>query len=127
MHRLQCGAERGMLLKLALVQGVFYLATGLWALVDIDSFQRVTGPKTDLWLVRTVGVLVTVIGAVLISGFRHRRITSEIILLATGSALGLAAIDLIYALSGHISAIYLADAAVEIGLAVAWLLARRHT
>jgi hypothetical protein len=35
----------------ALVQGAFYVATGVWALVDLDSFMAVTGPKTDLWLV----------------------------------------------------------------------------
>jgi hypothetical protein len=113
-----------MLLKVALIQGVFYLATGLWSIIDIESFQIVTGPKTDLWLVRTVGVLVTVIGAVIVSAARRRRITNEIVLLAVGSALGLAAIDLIYALSGRISPIYLADAAVEIGLAGAWGLGR---
>lgn len=115
-----------MLLKLALAQGIFYLATGLWPLVDIVSFQVVTGPKTDLWLVRTVGVLVSVIGAVLIAASRGSRVTREIVLLAVGSALGLAGIDLVYALSGRISAVYLADAVVEIGLAMSWLLARRH-
>jgi hypothetical protein len=31
---------------LALIQGVFYAATGLWALVDLDSFMTVTGPQT---------------------------------------------------------------------------------
>ena len=113
-----------MLLKLALLQGVFYVATGLWPLFDIDSFQMVTGPKADLWLVRTVGVLVTVIGAVLLFAARGRRVSDEIVLLAVGSALGLAMIDLVYALSGRISAIYLADAAVEIGLAVLWVFGR---
>jgi hypothetical protein len=113
--------------KLALIQGIFYLLTGLWPLFDILSFQIVTGPKTDLWLVRTVGVLVTVIGAVLISASRARRITDEIMLLAVGSALGLAGIDLVYALSGRISAVYLADAAAEIALAVLWVIGRRRT
>jgi hypothetical protein len=71
---------------LARVQGWFYVLTGLWAIVDIGSFQAVTGPKTDLWLVKTVGVLVGVI------------------IIAIASPLGLAAIDLIYALGGRISA-----------------------
>ena len=115
-----------MLLKLALIQGIFYVATGVWPLIDIVSFQLVTGPKTDLWLVKTVGVLVTVIGLVLLSAARSRRITNEIVLLAAGSALALAGIDLIYALSGRISAIYLGDAVVEIGLAVLWALAWRR-
>jgi hypothetical protein len=109
-----------MLPKLALVQGIFYVATGLWPLADIVSFQIVTGPKTDLWLVRTVGVLVTVIGAALLSAWHSRRITPEVTLLAVGSALGLASIDLIYALSGTISSVYLADAVAELGLVGLW-------
>jgi hypothetical protein len=102
---------------LARVQGWFYLLTGLWAIVDVDSFQRVTGPKTDLWLVKTVGVLVVVIGATLIAAARERRYDAPIVLLAVGSALGLAGIDLVYALAGRISPVYLLDAAAEIGLA----------
>ena len=113
-----------MLRIVALIQGVFYLATGVWPLFDLVSFQLVTGPKTDLWLVRTVGVLVAVVGSVLLLAYRSRRITDEIIVLAVGSALGLAAIDLVYALSGRISAVYLADAAVEVGLALMWGFAR---
>ena len=115
-----------MLLKLATMQGLFYLLTGLWPLIDIASFQRVTGPKTDLWLVKTVGVLVTVIGVVLLMAARRHRVSRELVLLAGGSALGLAAIDLIYSLSGRISPIYLADAAVEIGLALLWAVAWRR-
>lgn len=75
---------------------------------------------------RTVGVLVTVIGAVLLLAGRRRRVTDEIVLLAVGSALGLAAIDVIYAVSGRVSAVYLADALVEVGLALLWLVAWRR-
>jgi hypothetical protein len=106
--------------RLALIQGGFYLATGVWPLLDIDSFQAVTGPKTDLWLVRTVGVLVGVIGLVLLFAWRRDRVTEEIIMLAAGSALGLAAIDIIYVISRTISPVYLADAAAESGLAASW-------
>ncbi len=115
-----------MLLKLALIQGIYYVLTGIWPLIDSVSFQMVTGPKTDVWLVRTVGVLVTVIGAVLLLAWHSRRITPEVLLLAVGSALGLASIDLIYALSGTISAVYLADAVAELGLAGLWILAWRR-
>jgi uncharacterized membrane protein (DUF485 family) len=116
-----------MLRKLALIQGLFYLTTGVWPLFDIGSFQAVTGPKTDLWLVRTVGVLVAVVGLVLLLSYRNRRVTDEVIVLAVGCAIGLAAIDLIYSLSGRISAVYLADAAAEVGLAVLWGYARLRT
>ncbi|MDX2152697.1 MAG: hypothetical protein SFV54_18290 [Bryobacteraceae bacterium] len=56
---------------LAGLQGTVYVLTGLWPLVHMPSFLAVTGPKTDLWLVNTVGWVVTVIGAVLLtSAFR---------------------------------------------------------
>jgi hypothetical protein len=120
------GSETGerMATWIARVQGWFYLLTGLWAIVDIDSFQRVTGPKLDLWLVKTVGVLIIVIGASLLAAARERRYGAHVLVLAVGSALGLAGIDLVYALGGRISPIYLLDAAAEIVLAVLWGIAR---
>jgi hypothetical protein len=110
----------------ALVQGVFYLATGVWALVDLDSFMAVTGPKVEHWLVKTVGALVAVIGLVFLAAARSRRVTQEIVLLGVGCALSLAAIDLFYVSVGRISPIYLLDAAAEVGIAVAWALARHR-
>ena len=106
-------------------QGLYFALTGLWGIFDLDSFQRVTGPKTDLWLVRTVAVLVLVIGAVLMVAARGRALSTELVLLAAGSALGLAAIDIIYSLRGTISLIYLLDAAVELGLVGLWALTSR--
>jgi drug/metabolite transporter (DMT)-like permease len=81
--------------------------------VDIDSFQRVTGPKQDLWLVKTVGALVAVIGASLIVAGRRRTNPTDVAILAAGSALALATIDVTYVRKGRISPIYLADAAAE--------------
>ena len=37
------------------IQGVYFALTGIWPLLDLSSFQWVTGPKQDLWLVQTVG------------------------------------------------------------------------
>jgi len=106
---------------LAIVQGSYFAATGIWSLVDIESFEAVTGPKVDKWLVRTVGVLVTAIGGALISaGVRHK-VTGEIKGLGVGSAIGLAAIDLIYTSRRRIAPIYLADAAVEATVATMWI------
>ena len=110
----------------ARVQGGFYVLTGVWALVDLDSFMAVTGPKTDLWLVKTVGALVTVIGGVLLIAGRRRRVTRDVRLLGIGAALSFATIDVVYVSAGRISKIYLLDAAAEVGLAIAWALAKRR-
>ena len=104
----------------AAVQGVFYVATGVWPLVHVDSFLAVTGPKTDLWLVYTVGVLVTVVGAVLLLAARSGRVTPEIVALAVGAAVVLAGIDVVFVLRNVIPPIYLADAAVEAVLVLWW-------
>lgn len=112
----------------ALAQAVFYALTGIWSLVGIRSFQKVTGPKVDIWLVKTVGVLVTVIGGALgLAGYR-KQITPEMTALAIGSAAGLAAIDVVYVAHKRIRPVYLLDAAAEIGLIALWGIARsrRH-
>lgn len=101
-------------------QGAFYLATGVWPLVHDRSFQAVTGPKVDVWLVKTVGSLVAVVGGVLLAAGLRRSVPAELRVIAAGSAAALAAIDLVYAARGRISPIYLADAVVEIGLVAAW-------
>ena len=107
---------------LAIGQGVYFAATGIWPIVDMRSFEAVTGPKVDKWLVRTVGVLVAAIGGALISAGARRAVTPEIAGLAIGSAAGLALIDVVYSSKGRISKIYLADAAAEAALITAWTL-----
>jgi hypothetical protein len=108
----------------ARTQGWYYVVTGVWPILDIDSFQLVTGPKVDLWLVRTVAVLVTVIGATLLVAVRQRRLDAPIVLLAVGSALGLASIDIVYVVVGRIPPIYLLDAVAEIVLVALWAVGR---
>ena len=105
----------------SLVQGVFYLVTGLWPLFSIETFQKVTGPKVDLWLVKTVGVLIAVIGGVVGRAGLRREVPSDIMLLATGSAAGLTAIDVIYVARRRILPVYLLDAVAEVALIGLWL------
>jgi hypothetical protein len=110
-----------LLFAASAIQGSYYMLTGLWALVSIDTFQMVTGPKTDLWLVRTVGLLVLVSGAVLLLAAYRRHYPAEVILLGIGQALALTAIDIFYVAVGRISAIYLLDALAEIILVTIWI------
>lgn len=98
-------------------QAVYYLATGLWPILEIGSFQLVTGPKTDLWLVRMVGLLVMAIGVTLGYAVIRARRSPEIIVLSLSSIFAFTAIDVFYSMTGVISRIYLADAAVELALA----------
>lgn len=102
------------------VQSIYFLFTGIWPLVHMRSFLAVTEPKEDIWLVETVGVLVTAIGAGLGLAAYRGRVPREMVLIAVGSGLGLAIIDAIYVARGRIAPIYLLDVAVEACLMTAW-------
>jgi len=115
---------RGAIFWLAIVQAIYFVITGVWPIVHVRSFYAVTGPKVDHWLVKTVGVLVTVIGvAIGVTALRRgAAIPPEIMLLAAGSAAALAAVDLIYVLKRVIPKVYLADAVAESIIVIAWLI-----
>lgn len=108
-----------------IVQGIYYLVTGIWSVIGVRSFQKVTGPKVDIWLLKTVGVLVTAVGAVLVSAGLRREPAPEIPMLAAGSAIGLGGISTYYSLRGRIPKVYLLDTVAEIGLVGLWLVLRR--
>jgi hypothetical protein len=105
---------------LAIGQGAYYAATGVWPFVSLPTFLAVTGPKTDVWLVHTVGALVIAMAIALLVGARRDGPSSETIALGAGAALAFAAIEAWYGLRGVISPVYLADAAVELAIALAW-------
>jgi Ca2+/Na+ antiporter len=85
------------------------------------TFLAVTGPKHDLWLVKTVGILIAVIGGVLLTASFQKGRNYPIITLANSSAFSLAMVDVFFYLSGTIPAIYLLDAIAEFVLIVLWL------
>jgi hypothetical protein len=96
------------------MQAGYYIATGIWPLVSMRSFEAVTGPKTDRWLVRMVGLLAASIGTSIVVGLQEEQVRDETRVLAICSAASFTLIDTVYALKGRISKLYLADAAVEI-------------
>jgi hypothetical protein len=98
------------------IQAVYYIVTGLWPLASMATFEAVTGPKIDEWLVKMVGLLAATIGACLWTGSREARPPAAIIQLALTAALSFTAIDVWYVLVGRIRSIYLGDAVVEIAL-----------
>ena len=105
---------------LAIGQGVFYVVTGIWPIVSLRTFELVTGPKADGWLVKTAGLLITAIGAGLTTAGLRGRVTPDVKLIAVGAAAGLTVIDVVYGSRRRIARVYLLDAVVEVGLIGAW-------
>ena len=100
-----------MSLRLVLiVMGYYYVLTAVWPILHIKSFEFVTGPKTDQWLVKTVSVMILGSGIIFIA---YQNETSA--LLAILNALGLMIIDVYYSFKGIIRKIYLVDGVVELG------------
>ena len=102
--------------------GVYYIITGLWPVVNIYSFELITGPKTDDWPVKMVGLLAASIGLALIFAARGARPSLEGYILAIASALSFTAIDVIYVLNGTLLEVYLLDALLEVCIVVLLLL-----
>ncbi len=99
--------------------GVFVFA-GLWPVFHIKSFEAVTGPKADRWLVKTVGLLLASIGSgIALANYRGRS-TQELKWIAQTSALSLLAIDLVYVSKRRISSVYLLDALLQAFLISRW-------
>jgi hypothetical protein len=101
----------------AKLQATYYLATAVWPFFSQASFEFVTGAKIDKWLVKTVALLIGVIGLTLTLPGSHKQ--RQFLGMAAGAAL--TAIDLFYSLKGRISKVYLADALIEMALFVGWL------
>ena len=111
-----------LLIFICRFQAMYFMVTGLWGIIHIESFMAVTGPKTDVWLVKTVSVLIIPIGVSLWVAAQKKRIGSETLLLAVGTALGLTIIDVYYSLNGRIRDVYLLDAVVEVIIIIMWFL-----
>ena len=78
------------------IQGLYTLLTALWGLIDIDSFMAVTGPKNDIWLVKTVSTILLAIAVTLLSYIYFQSHPLPAILLGFFTSAGLAAIDFYY-------------------------------
>ncbi|WP_343561476.1 hypothetical protein [Sphingobacterium sp.] len=91
------------------IQGLYYLITGLWPIIHIDSFMMLTGEKIDLWLVKMVGLLsISVAIGLLFGGNKPAKI-----LLGIPAALAFMSIDIYYNITDTISRIYLLDAFLQ--------------
>ncbi|GAT64604.1 hypothetical protein HS048_16120 [Planomonospora sp. ID91781] len=98
--------------------GAFNVASGVWPLVHLPSFEKVFGPKEDDWLVRTVAGLLVGVGWSQLRGAGTPEGREHARRVGIATAATLLAIDLVYVPRGRIRATYLLDAAAE----AAWIL-----
>ena len=97
------------------------LASGLWPLLSIKSFEAVTGPKTDVWLVKTVGGLLSVVGLHTILSSQTGTDARKGGAVAGGVSATLAYISGFYAIRRRISKVYLLDSAIQTTWTLLWI------
>jgi hypothetical protein len=118
--------SRSTMRRMARVQGLVYLVSGGWPLVHLRSFEAVTGPKIDDWLVRTVAGILVAIGAAEVWADRRDEVTPPLAVAGAGTAITLGSVAAWYAARGRIREVYFVDAAMEAALAVGWAVAIVH-
>lgn len=104
------------------LQGIAYIAGGLWPVFHMASFEKATGRKTDKWLVRTVGLLTAGIGWSL----WRAKSPKDARRLGALSAASFGAIDGYYTKKGRISKMYALDGLIQAGLIFSWLRHRHN-
>lgn len=110
----------------AAAHGFYFVVMGLWPVVNLPTFEQVSGNKAEDWLAVTVGWLLTVIGLVLLLAALRRRVALEIFVLGIGTALALVGLDVVYVVTKTIPPVYVLDIVAE-GLFIAlWVFAARR-
>lgn len=103
------------------IEGLYCLLTAAWPLLHINSFMAVTGLKTDIWLVKTVSLLILAIAVFLLLQMIHPCPIVPVASLMLTMSAGLAFVDFYYSAQGRISEIYLADGVLQIIFFTAWI------
>jgi hypothetical protein len=103
-----------------LFQAAYTLITAVWPLIHIKSFMEVTGYKTDIWLVKTVGALLIPVSLCLLLLLFTRTDRRPAFVLGGLTAMAFACIDFYYASTDVISNIYMADGAIQLMLILVW-------
>jgi len=106
-------------------QGMYYLVTGIWPSISPATFQAVTGPKVEMWLVQLFGFLICVPACLLLWAVWRGRLAGGTVGAAVGTAAVLMVGDVVYVARGHIGPVYLIDALAELFLLAGWAVAIR--
>ncbi|MDR6456984.1 hypothetical protein J2786_000077 [Chryseobacterium vietnamense] len=104
----------------AYIQMFYFLLTIIWPFVHLESFLKITGPKTDIWLVKTVSLLLFPYILLIVYVLRIKQ--SPLVILAIMlCCAGLAGIDLYYYLNNVIRWTYMIDCILEILFIGYWI------
>lgn len=110
----------GLIRILIVVHGAYLLIGGLWPLVHMPSFEAVTGPKAEHWLVRSVAGMLVVIAVVLLVQLRKHRVEASAVVVAMGASLTLGVVGIITAAQGVIDPIYICDGTLHLLFVALW-------
>ncbi len=87
----------------------------------MDSFEAVTGPKVDEFLVRSIALILLLTSAVLFSQLRRKELEHSGVIMALGISLILGSVAIISAALGYIRAVYFLDGSMHVLFAIGWL------
>ena len=104
---------------LLIVHGLYLLIGGGWPLVHWKSFEAVTGPKLDEFLVHTVALLLILVGNILL-GQRRTAVERSAVQLAMGTSLILGTVAIVSAAGGWVWKVYFIDGTIHLLFVLAW-------
>jgi hypothetical protein len=103
------------------LQAGYIMITAVWPVIDIESFMLVTGPKTDIWLVKTVSALLIPVSLSLFS-FAYLELDAVPAYILGGlTSIAFIVVDFYYALNDTISDVYLLDGILEVIFLLCWI------
>jgi hypothetical protein len=107
--------------RVAMAHGAYLAAFGLWPILHMPTFKRLTGPKPEAWLAKGVGACMANVGAALAAAGARGKVAREVRILGITTGISFAAMDIWYAgIRRRISPVYLLNAAAHLGFIAAW-------
>ncbi|MCW3076711.1 MAG: hypothetical protein JWO32_1320 [Bacteroidetes bacterium] len=100
--------------KIYLLLGLYLSITGIWPIIHLNSFLFITGPKNDIWLLKTFSLLLIAVGITLILSSKYKNVPAPLIILPLLISSALLFADVYYPLIGKIRPVYLLDGIIQL-------------
>ncbi|MGV9013135.1 MAG: hypothetical protein ACOH13_11120 [Flavobacteriales bacterium] len=105
---------------------LYLLIGGAWPLLSLRTFEEVTGPKSDHFLVRTVALILVLVASILFTQ-RKPPVERSAVFTAMGISCILGSVALFSAAGGWVWKVYFIDGGMHLLFASAWVyLLLRH-